>query len=341
MSTTHFIGDVHGNVEQLNALLTELGWRRDDPVGEPYGWRAPPGVKLVSVGDLVDRGPDPLGCLRTMQHIVRRGEGAWVLGNHEWRYRHMLRYLLGLDPHPPRITPGRLSSWLQLLGLSDDERRELLEFLDETPLWLELDGGRVVGAHARWERSFGRLDNEQQVRACCFGKHGPVLRDDKDADSDPRRGPRLEEQDTPIKINASEPLPERARWARNARNRPLVVWGHEVVRPGHVVQIGNTINVESGAYLGHALSAYIYPEGKVVRVRGARHWKRLIRRYAQDDELVFVRSLDAVTAVAEREGLGTPEEYVGWLEHELDRRGVPPLPASFAQAHRLLFSRAV
>lgn len=66
MSRTLVVGDVHGCAQELNALLTEAAFR--------------PGIDhLVSVGDLVNKGPDSIGVLR----LVRSLGGRAVLGNHD------------------------------------------------------------------------------------------------------------------------------------------------------------------------------------------------------------------------------------------------------------------
>src|SRR5262249_13980330 len=67
------IGDVHGCLTELEALLADLGYQlRRDEAGRPVGARhdAGPGAgpsvrrRAVFVGDLVDRGPDSPGVLR-------------------------------------------------------------------------------------------------------------------------------------------------------------------------------------------------------------------------------------------------------------------------------------
>lgn len=61
------IGDLHGCLPQLQHKLQLAGF---DPAA---------GDRLLSVGDLVDRGPDSLGCLE----LLRQSWFHAVLGNHE------------------------------------------------------------------------------------------------------------------------------------------------------------------------------------------------------------------------------------------------------------------
>jgi serine/threonine protein phosphatase 1 len=68
------IGDVHGCREQLDSLLQTMA-------GE-----APAGSCLTFLGDLIDRGPDSLGCLRLAARPAGElgfGECHVLFGNHE------------------------------------------------------------------------------------------------------------------------------------------------------------------------------------------------------------------------------------------------------------------
>jgi predicted kinase len=78
------IGEVHGCREELEELLTALGYEttRDDQ-GTADGARHPQGRTAVFVGDLVDRGPDTPGVLRLAMGMVRDGDALCVPGNHE------------------------------------------------------------------------------------------------------------------------------------------------------------------------------------------------------------------------------------------------------------------
>ena len=70
MTRTCFVGDVHGCLAELDALLAELEPRAGD--------------RFVFVGDLVDRGPDSVGVVRRVRELVERYPGsASVAGNHE------------------------------------------------------------------------------------------------------------------------------------------------------------------------------------------------------------------------------------------------------------------
>lgn len=69
------VGDVHGEIDALQALLHHLGYRENSS--------HPQGRKLVFVGDLCDRGPDSPAVLAWFLQMHDAGNAFTVLGNHE------------------------------------------------------------------------------------------------------------------------------------------------------------------------------------------------------------------------------------------------------------------
>jgi len=334
-TTYHIVGDVHGNFSQLAELLRKLGYAQPNAVTDPYLWRPPDGCMLVSVGDLVDRGPDSLACMRTIQRMVGAGYARWVLGNHEWRFRHLLRYELGLEPEPGPLPRGRLMSYVQILGLTQREKQELLDFIDSTPIFLELAGGRLVVSHALWNSRCPRLKGDQLVQACAFGRADwtDPATDALELAYEPPSGRPM------VVLPEQVRLPARAQWTRHWKGPAEVVWGHQIVLPGHVVRIGRTINVESGCFQGFALSAYIWPDDAVVQVAGARPWKNRVKEYDTANAVAFPHSVDAVAAVVRRNGLACEDDYLAWLDLELEARGAPPPFAELVDSHRRIYRR--
>ncbi|QDS95706.1 Bis(5'-nucleosyl)-tetraphosphatase PrpE [asymmetrical] [Roseimaritima multifibrata] len=134
------VGDVHGELDALQALLYYLGY---DDQG-----RHPGGRRLVFVGDLVDRGPNSPGVVNFVADLVAAERAQSVLGNHD------LNLMLG------RRKPDNLwfygeSASLDMSGeptpavLADEEvRRDTLELFQELPLVLSGEGVRIL--HACW-----------------------------------------------------------------------------------------------------------------------------------------------------------------------------------------------
>jgi hypothetical protein len=119
---TLIVGDVHGCSEELADLLAESGFEDGD--------------ELVSVGDLVAKGPDSKGVIE----LVRSVGGRAVRGNHDqhclgwWDAKVAGRPLPALKPTHREVT-----------GQLDDADWEWLAAL---PLWVELDAHDALVVHA-------------------------------------------------------------------------------------------------------------------------------------------------------------------------------------------------
>lgn len=147
------IGDVHGELEALLALLHRLGV-------DPDRLRATRPV--VFVGDLVDRGPDSIGVVEVVTRLTEAGLAFTVLGNHELNLLQEDRkegngwYWGDADDHAQLGgTPVRFRSRLA----TPSERSTLGAFMRELPLVLQRDDLRVV--HACWnDAAAARLPTE-------------------------------------------------------------------------------------------------------------------------------------------------------------------------------------
>jgi aryl carrier-like protein len=78
MTRTIIIGDVHGCANELRALIAKLGVSTDDHV--------------VSVGDLLDKGPDSAGAVKVLRDLRNSGvQVTLVRGNHEESHERLRR----------------------------------------------------------------------------------------------------------------------------------------------------------------------------------------------------------------------------------------------------------
>jgi len=121
-SRTLIVGDIHGCREEVEDLLEESGWTQDD--------------QLVSVGDLVAKGPDSRGVVRLWREL----DALAVRGNHD---QHCLRWWeaqsAGEEPPKLRRTHQRVAE-----TLCDDD----WAWLSALPLWIELDAHDALVVHA-------------------------------------------------------------------------------------------------------------------------------------------------------------------------------------------------
>jgi diadenosine tetraphosphatase ApaH/serine/threonine PP2A family protein phosphatase len=97
------VGDVHGCIDELNALLHTLA------LG--------PGDRLVFLGDLVDRGPDTPAVVRRVRGLLHEYPGSTVvLGNHEGKLAQRLNNPARLDrPAWMADIPSDELTWLTRL----------------------------------------------------------------------------------------------------------------------------------------------------------------------------------------------------------------------------------
>lgn len=129
MSRTIAIGDVHGCLDELVELLEKLRLGPDD--------------RLVFVGDLVDRGPDPVRVVRLVRKISEIRPGTVVLqGNHEqkctkWRLRESQRLATGRENKMRQPDDVRRAQWE---ALSEDE----VNWLRSLPVYAVLDDNWVA-----------------------------------------------------------------------------------------------------------------------------------------------------------------------------------------------------
>ncbi len=231
------IGDVHGCREELELLLTRLGYALDrDGDGRAVTARHPQGRRVVFLGDLVDRGPDTPGVLRLTMGMVAAGTALAVPGNHEVK---LLRALRGRNV---RVTHGLAESLEQLSSQPVTFRLEIADFLDSLVSHYVLDEGRLVVAHAGLsERLHGRASG--RVREFCL--YGQTTGETDEYG-----------------------LPVRYPWAEDYRGRAMVLYGHTPVPAAEWVN--NTMCLDTGCVFGGSLTALQYPERTVVSVPASR-----------------------------------------------------------------------
>ena len=177
-----FIGDVHGCLDELVALLDELGY---EVAADRTAARHPEGRRAFFVGDLVDRGPDSVGVLRLAMGMVRAGSAECVPGNHE---NKLWRALKGRN-----VTRSHgLAETLEQLDAEPEEfRAEVAAFIDSLVSHAVLDDGRCVVAHAGLperlqNRSSGAVKRSSPASARLVRRRDAQRREGVDLASDRR-----------------------------------------------------------------------------------------------------------------------------------------------------------
>jgi protein phosphatase len=239
------IGDVHGCADELQQLLTALGYEvawTGEGAARTVRVQAPHGRKVVFVGDLVDRGPKVPDALRIAMSMAAAGTAYVVQGNHE---RKLGRWLEG---RKVTVAHGLQESIDQLAG-EEGLRPALPAFLDSLRSHYWLDGGRLAVAHAGLkEEMIGR--GSGAVRE--FALYG----------------------ETTGEIDEFG-LPVRADWAANYRGDTAVVYGHTPLPQAQWVN--NTLCVDTGCVFGGKLTALRWPEKTLVEVPALEVWCEPLR----------------------------------------------------------------
>lgn len=169
------IGDIHGHGDELNCLLTQLGYK---DLGKGYCHES---RKVIFLGDFIDRGEELAQhkmVLSTVMSMVKNQQAHAVMGNHEfnalaYHTRHEGEFLRPHNDDNKRQHQAFLNEFPE----DSEEKREVLEFFIGLPLWLDFGDLRIV--HACWDDSqieilksvcpSGRINNEVLIAASTKG----------------------------------------------------------------------------------------------------------------------------------------------------------------------------
>jgi protein phosphatase len=226
------IGDVHGCCDELEQLLQQLGYERNDA----GPWAHPSGRKAIFVGDLVDRGPRIVDTLKTVMAMSQAGTALSVPGNHDIKLK---RKLEGRDV---AISHGLDRTLLELEQETSEFRAEVQKFLDGLVSHYVFDEGRLVVAHAGMK---AEMQGRGSAKVRDFALFGETT-----GESD------------------AFGLPVRYNWAAEYRGRASVAYGHTPVPEPE--WLNRTINLDTGCVFGGRLTALRWPEKELVSVP-ARH----------------------------------------------------------------------
>ncbi len=227
------IGDIHGCYDELIALVTKLGYEKQGNI-----YTHPEGRKLISVGDLADKGTKNLECIEFwIEHIAHAG-AHWVHGNH---CNKLYRYFLGNKVH---ISADVERTLRDLDALSKEEQRTFrsryISCYESQCYYLLLDKKKLAVVHGGLPEDYiGHFSNK--IRSICL--YG----------------------ETTGEVN-EHGRPHRLDWGALYQGDTFIVYGHTVVREAEI--INNTIDIDQGCVYGGYLTALRYPEKEIVQVQG-------------------------------------------------------------------------
>ena len=139
------IGDIHGHADELIQLLDVLGYQKNQGVYEH------PDRKVIFLGDFIDRGPQIRQVLEIVRPMVEQEKALAVMGNHEFNalafhteHLHRTEAFLRKRDNKNIRQHGQT-----ILQLTDKKLADAINWFGTLPMWLDLDGLRVV--HACWD----------------------------------------------------------------------------------------------------------------------------------------------------------------------------------------------
>lgn len=230
------IGDIHGCYDEFMELLKLLGYEKGK-----NAYFHPQGRRLISVGDVADKGPQNLRALEFWINQVSYGNGFWVHGNH---CNKLYRYFMG---RKVSITHGLESTVSEVEQLPEDKRFEFkhryINCYESQCYYYLLDKKRLAVVHGGLREEFiGRFSNKIKT-VCLYGE-------------------------TTGKLDKAG-RPERIDWASQYSGKTVIVYGHTVLPKPTV--INHTVDIDQGCVYGGSLTALRYPEMEFVQVRGKQY----------------------------------------------------------------------
>lgn len=225
------IGDVHGCLEELEALLYKLGYRKKNGTYQHADNRL-----IAFIGDITDRGPDSIKVIELVYQLVKEKLAYYIPGNH---CNKLYRFFLGnkvMEKHGLETTTAEFRS------LSAEKQHNIkikfMELYENAPLYLHFKNINVIIAHAGIpEHLIGKEDKQTKT----FVLYGDITGE-------------FDQKGKPIRRD----------WAKHYHGDIWIVYGHTPVLEPRI--INHTINIDTGCVFGNKLTAYQFPEDEFVSI---------------------------------------------------------------------------
>ncbi|GGA88655.1 polynucleotide kinase-phosphatase [Ornithinibacillus halotolerans] len=233
------IGDIHGCYDEFIQLLEKLGYEKN----ERDLYVHPEGRKILSLGDIMSRGPHSLKTIQFFLRHVQASLGFMIDSNHGWKIARWLDGRKVTLNHGDELVEEEFNKFEQEHGeeKTKELKQEIKEFLFHAPShYVLLKNGvpTAVCTHAGIKDEFIGKQSHLVSDFCRYG----------DTDG-------VDESGKPIRKD----------WTISHRTSQLIIWGHDP-RPKPIIT-NNTINIDQGVVFGGELSAFRYPEKTFVSIK--------------------------------------------------------------------------
>ncbi|TAE01258.1 MAG: polynucleotide kinase-phosphatase [Bacteroidetes bacterium] len=252
------IGDVHGCFNELQELLTNLGYDIQKSENQGFTIKNPANRKAVFVGDLVDRGYNSPDVLRLVMQMQAENKAFCVLGNHD------AKLLQKLDGKDVLLKHGLAETMDQLGKESPEFIKEVKHFLRNLISHYVFDEGRLVVAHAGLREEMQGRGSGTVKSFCMYGETTGEI----------------DEFGLPVRYN----------WASEYKGKAMVVYGHTPIPEPE--WLNYTLNIDTGCVFGGKLTALRYPEKEIFSVKAAQIYAESKRPFLATKTTLSAQQID-------------------------------------------------
>lgn len=238
------IGDIHGCYDEFIELLTTIGYEQN---AEGY-YIHPEGRKIVSVGDVMSRGPKSLNVLEFFSRHIDADLAYMIDSNHGWK---IARWLDGRKVnmlHGDEKLVEEFAHFEEVYGIEKTQEQKAIfkQMLLRAPSHYVLQKNGVQAAVVAHAGIKDEYVGKHSSAISDFCRYGDVQGFDKNG------------------------KPIRKDWYYGHQSKQLIIWGHDPKPMPIFVQ--NTVNIDQGVVFGGNLTAFHYPERKFTSVAAKRDY---------------------------------------------------------------------
>lgn len=257
------IGDIHGCYDEFIALITKLGYQQHDSL-----YTHPKGRKLVSVGDIMSRGPHSIRTMQFWHKHIEAGLAYMTDSNHGYKIARWLSGNAVKLHHGDECVEAEFVRYEQQHGAKQTAalKQKLALMLHDAPSHYIVEQSGLPVAVVTHAGIYDRFIGKQSKRIADFCRYGDVQGEDE-------RG-----------------KPIRGAWYEQHATLPLIIWGHEPKLQPFYAQ--NTVNIDQGVVFGGQLTAFCLPEETTVCVAA-------YKNYAGTDDNPIIEAKEARRTLAD------------------------------------------
>lgn len=225
------IGDIHGCYDEMLVLLKDLGYEQRGNV-----YVHPAGRRLISVGDIMSRGPKSIDTMQFWLNQIEAGLSYMTDSNHGWK---IARWLDGKNVslnHGDELVEQEFTEYEKVHGeeAAKSLKERLANMLLKAPSHYILTKNNITKAVVTHAGIKDHYIGKESKRISDFCRYGDIQQTD------------------------SFSKPVRGDWFSQHKTSELIIWGHDVkVQP---FKANRTINIDQGVVFGGELTALQYPE---------------------------------------------------------------------------------